>query len=255
LPRIALASASSRLFLAPVALAGPAAAPPAVTQEQRPPLPSRPTGAPLSAPPSGTDAPAPGGRGGEGAQPDAHLADAGPTPQKPFHFTDRPLALEVTVGLGIPVGGFGGVVEYSIAPRIALGAGAGATWLDGWYGRIPGPIQVAALARYRLAVLEQGDDARAFDVVGALAAGRYIYPFFGGNENTPAVDEQAYWAQCALEYEVLNRGGFRFAMGLGAAYLVATGDVWRSGAGAQSQTTFAAPRLVPTFGLTFGLGL
>jgi hypothetical protein len=170
----------------------------------------------------------------------------------PFRFTRRPLSLNAVVGVGSPVGGFGGVVEYSVASRFALGVGAGAGWYDGGYVRFPGPLQLAALARYRIFVHEGVSDAQAFALVGAFASGRFIYPFLPGND-TSYVDERAYWVQGALEYELQKGNGFRFTAGAGFAALVATSDVKNeySDAGPIAGT----PRWFPSFYVSFGAGI
>lgn len=175
-----------------------------------------------------------------------------PSATPPFHFTTRPLTLNLMLGLGTPVGGFGAIAEYSFTRRLAFGAGFGASWIDGDRARVLGPVQLGALARYRLILDEEANSAHGLDVVGAFSTGHYTYPALPGNDQSYD-SEQAYWVQAALEYELLDRSGFRFAIGVGVAYLAATSDAQHNFSDAGPLTS--TPRVFPAFDLVFGAGI
>ncbi len=178
-------------------------------------------------------------------------APATPGTAEPVRFTSRPLTFNAMLGVGTPVGGFGGVVEYNLGSRVAVGAGVGASWLGG--GSIPGPVQVAALVRYRLAVLEERNIAHAFDSTIAFASGRFRYPLITGDQSS--VSERAYWVQLALEYELVTRGGFRFATGPGIALLAAASDVQDDYSDFAPLSRSDVPSWFASFDLTFGFGI
>jgi len=157
------------------------------------------------------------------------------------------------LGAGTPVGGLGGVLEYNLAPRFALGAGVGASWTDG--GSLLGSLQVGALGRFRLALSEGNQVAQAFDLVGGFSTGHFVYPIFPGDG--PSWSGQAYWVQPGLEYELVTRGGFRFASGIGAAIVAAmsgTSDAASASSGYVLDDS-KLPRLFLTVDLVIGYAL
>jgi hypothetical protein len=181
---------------------------------------------------------------------------ATPATPEPVRFTSRPLTFNAMIGLGTPVGGLGGVVEYNLSSRFAVGAGAGVSWYSSNITNgLPGPVQIAALVRYRAAVFEGTVVAQALDVTGALSTGRFIYPAFGGGGDGSSVTERAYWIQAALEYELVTRGGFRFATGPGIALLAAASDVQDGYSDYEPLAHSDLPTWIATFDLTFGFGI
>lgn len=171
----------------------------------------------------------------------------------PVRFVDRPFSMNVMFGAGTIVGGLGAVVEYNLAPRFALGAGMGASWF-GEEGQVLGALQGGAFGRFRLALSEGKDRAEAFGPVVGFSTGHLDYPLFAGGDGS-WVSEQAYFIQPGMDYELVTRGGFRFAAGAGAAILAGTSNVKDVYSDAAPLDHSTLPRLFLVIDLSVGYAI
>ncbi len=171
-----------------------------------------------------------------------------PGPHGPVRFTDRPFSVNVMFGAGSIVGGLGGVVEYSLTSRVALGGGLGATWIS--HGQTLGALQGGGFGRFRFALDEGNSVAQAFGLVAGFSTGRFEYPLFSGDASS--VSEQAYWVQLGMGYELVTRGGFSFAGEVGAAILAGTSGVQDYYSDSAPLDHSTLPRLFLDFDLSVG---
>ena len=103
-------------------------------------------------------------------------AETQSTTESPMRFADRPLSIDLVLGVATPTGEAGLTAEYSFSDRFAAGVGAGESLLG---------IQLAALGRVRLVTWGKHDMAHGLDFVAPLQKtitgyGRDTYPW---NEN------------------------------------------------------------------------
>jgi len=136
------------------------------------------------------------------------------TTESPMRFADRPLSINLVLGVATPTGEAGITAEYSFSDRFAAGVGAGESLLG---------IQLAAFGRVRLVTWGRHDTAHGLDFVAAFSTGEYEGIFFSGDSGT--WKERAYWVQNGIDYEHVTRSGFHFATGIGVAVLVGSSDV------------------------------
>ena len=113
-----------------------------------------------------------------------------PAPASVLRFADKPLTLNLVLGLGTPTGEIGATAEYSLTDLLAVGVGVGIG--------VGGP-QLATSGRFRLALYEGPHVAHGFDFVAAFATGRYGELTWGG-DLTGTYSERAYWIQLGLDY-------------------------------------------------------
>jgi hypothetical protein len=150
----------------------------------------------------------------------SNIVDRGPSADessRPMRFTAKPLSLNFVAGMGTEVGELGGIAEYSVLDRLAIGAGVG----ESIFGE-SSALQLGALARFRFALVESKNVAQSFSVVGSFSEGRFT-TLFGGDDDGMR-SERAYWLQATLDYELQTRLGFRFTAGAGVAKVVAASD-------------------------------
>jgi hypothetical protein len=136
--------------------------------------------------------------------------------EQPISFTDRPLAVMGVVGGGTLVGTIGALLDYTPAPALSLGAGAGSNFV--------GP-QFAAYLRARPFYWERRKRALAIAMTGALSTGPYQeYDLDLGHgdprSETTAGLERAVWMQLDVSFELRARSGFGLVAGFGYARLV-----------------------------------
>ncbi len=125
---------------------------------------------------------------------------ADPLPPKLQRWQERPLSLELQLGIGGPLGLLGAALDVALLPRWSLGAGAGLS--------LGGP-QVAVFTRVRLV----GNERRAFFVEAAFSGGNYravdIIGSMIAGEDPPNHDDgyeyrvrPAFWVYVGAGYEL-----------------------------------------------------
>jgi hypothetical protein len=163
-----------------------------------------------------------------------------PAPASVLRFADKPLTINLVLGLGTPTGEIGGTAEYSFVDSFAAGVGVGTN---------PWGTQLAVSGRFRLKKYEGPRVAHAFDFVAAFAMGQYSDLMIGDLSGN--LMERAYWVQVDLDYEFL-RSGFHFATGIGLAFLAGTSNVRRM---CGDYCPPDPPDVFPTMHLTLGFGI
>jgi hypothetical protein len=171
----------------------------------------------------------------------SHAIDTRPT----VRFMDRPVSLNLVLGMATPAGEVGGLVECSVAPWIALGIGIGASFSGPQYG---------AMLRLRTLRWEKAA-AHALDFVVAGSGGAYEPLYVSSDDPREYTTTVAFWIQPSVEYELLAGTGFRFTAGVGAAIRAATSaETCASQAGVRCSAVHV-PSAIPTVSTSFGFGI
>ena len=141
-----------------------------------------------------------------------------------FDFDERPLAIGAMMGFGSPVGEFGAVVMYTLAPPIALGGGAGTNFQG------PQLTAMATLRPFRGTVRDTAH-ALAFTPAWSTGAWQSFYVDLGtGHDSTDRraryVVDRAHWFQADVSYELVTRRGFWLRVGWGLGWMLNPGDAY-----------------------------
>lgn len=165
------------------------------------------------------------------------------------HFADRPVILEVSVGLYSPIGLLGAQATYSPFEQLAVSVGGGVD---------VGGLQLGASLRGRVLVWNRRSFAQALVLMPAFHVGHFLDASLFGldiadsppEEDPPdRIIDRAKWLHAWAGYELRLRGGLNLLAAGGFAYLLNPNDCREATAVCEPVPD---PFVVPSYGLFAG---